>query len=219
MIAGLYLMVPFLRKITADRRITEYYLVLAFVFTLLVPAIRLIPLPGQSIFETILGNANICLVLGYSGIFMAGWYFATQPLRPSARYLIYALGAVSIALTIVLTSYLSVSSGKPNEELYAYLLPNTFFSALAVFIGVRQIVGKRPDVFTRAWLKNLSKWSFGVYLVHIFVIIALFDLVGLTPKVLNPIVSVPIVVVCVFACSTAISAILNRVPKLSRYIV
>jgi len=216
MIIGLYLMVPFLRKICEDMRLTQYFLLLALIFALAVPAVELLPLPGKTTFDYILSNANIYLVLGYSGIFVAGYYFSVEQLSRRFTRTIYLVGFFSVVFTMAMTSYLNVHSGTPNQDLYSYLLPNTCITALAVFLFAKSHLNNLRLTVVR-WVSRISRWTFGMYLVHYFFIILLISL-GFTTRSFNPIVSVPAITIIVFVASVIVSAVLNHIPRFKRYV-
>ncbi|MBQ3764228.1 MAG: hypothetical protein II869_04565, partial [Synergistaceae bacterium] len=67
-------------------------------------------------------------------------------------------------------------------------------------------------------VRVLSQYSFGAYLVH-DAVISLIDKLGLNTLTFNPIFSIPVISVMVFVISFVISAVLNHVPVLKKYIV
>lgn len=64
----------------------------------------------------------------------------------------------------------------------------------------------------------ISKYSFGVYLIHILVLQRL-EKAGLNTLSFNPIYSVPIIGAIVFVISFGCSAIFNNLLILKKYIV
>ena len=219
MIVGLYLIVPFLKKITANKKLTEYFLILAFIFALIIPLLMKWTALGSPIFETILGNANIAFVTKFPIYYVAGYYFSINQISCRNKLIIYILGIVSIIFTIFTNSYLSIQAGAGFEALYDYLYPNTALFTLAVFIFFRSFFEERQfsDKATRAVLL-FSKCSFGIYLAHVFVLI-FFNEIGFTTFIFNPIVSIPLVSISIFFASFLISFLLNKIPVIKRYIV
>ncbi len=67
-------------------------------------------------------------------------------------------------------------------------------------------------------IRALSQYSFGAYLVHDAVIMLVGKL-GLNPLTFSPAVSIPVISVIVFVISFAVSAVLNHIPVLKKYIV
>lgn len=67
--------------------------------------------------------------------------------------------------------------------------------------------------------QKLSKWSFGAYFVHALVIQKLADRGISTISILNPILAVPVITLITFVISMSVSALLNQIPVLKKYIV
>ena len=85
--------------------------------------------------------------------------------------------------------------------------------AVAVFVFFRERLN-----FPVRFMRALSQYSFGAYLVHPAVIEFLAEL-GLDSLTFSPVISIPIVALAVFVISFAISAVLNHIPILKKYIV
>ncbi len=66
---------------------------------------------------------------------------------------------------------------------------------------------------------KLSKYSFGAYLFHLFVINWLELRFGLNTLSFNPVLSVTLITLIVFIISFAVSAVLNKIPFVKKYIV
>ena len=220
MIAGLYIIVPFLRKITAYKKLTEYFLLLALIFTMIIPALLLIKIPKYEVFTGNLENMNFFFVLGFTVYFVAGYYFSVYPVKKTARLVIYILGIVSVILTIILTGYLSGNNGVPTEALHGFLLPNIAVFTLAVFLFLKSVFENKE--FKESAVRTIlliSKCSFGIYLVHAFFMILFFTYIDFYQELYNPIILIPVISVAIYACSFVVSFLLNKIPVLNRYIV
>lgn len=219
MIVGLYLITPLLKKITADKKLTEYFLVLAFIFALVLPALLMLPIPGKTIITGMTGKAAVYLFLGYSVYYVAGHYFTAYSITTIQKAIIYLLGILGALFTVFMTSYLSIAEGQPVTLLYSYLLPNVGFVALALLVLFKSTLEK--VCFSETFVKRIgliSKWVFGAYLVHVFVI-TIFTTLGFSAISFNPIFSIPAVAAVVFACSLTISYLIHKIPFLNKYIV
>jgi len=219
MIVGLYLTVPIIKRIVPNKKIIEYFLLVAFIFAIIMPAIILFPIPGKTIITQVLGKANIQFFLGYMVFFLAGYYFSVFTIKKNIRIVVYILGLISIIFTITMTSYLSLAEGSGTEILYPYLLPNTAIATLAVFLFFKTLFEKihiSETVNNKILL--VSKCSFGIFLVHDFFRI-IFNEVGFSSASFNPIFSIPIVAIVIFACSFLVSYILNRIPVINKHFV
>jgi len=223
MIVGLYIIVPLLRKITPGKKLTEYFLIVALVFAIIIPAIMKADFPLHGVFAGNLENMNLYFILGFPVYFVAGYYFSKYPVKKTIRMIIYILGVLSVIFTIVMTSYISRSAYSdymPNDLLHDYLLPNTAITTLALFLFFKsRFEGK---VFTESAIKRislLSKCSFGIFLVHVFFMVQFFMLLDFYRIIYNPAILIPVISVAIYACSFVVSFLLNKIPVLNRYIV
>jgi len=217
-IAALYLITPLLRRISNSRRATEYFLILSFVFCDLVNLLVLVPTLGGHI-SGMMGKAGIHFVLGYTGYFFLGHYLHQYDLSRTAKHLLYFLAGASLLFTIGVTSFWSLKSGIAHEELYNYLLPNTFFVSSAVFVLFKSHVSPAGlNKVVIAVVQKLSTLSFGMYLVH-DLFNSWFHDVGISTVSFHPFLSVPLISCAVFLLSAATAMIIHKIPILNRYIM
>ena len=148
---------------------------------------------------------------------MLGHFLHNNELGRRTRIVIYILAAVSLIFTITATSVWSVSTQVARAELYEYLLPNTFFVSTAVFLIFKNIKFTMSETCQNI-ICRLSALSFGMYLVHDFVNIAMVDM-GIIAVRFNPLITVPVISMGVFACSFVIIFIVNKIPVINKWIM
>lgn len=217
-LTGLYLIVPFLRKITADIHLTKYFLVLSFIFCNLVSLLHLFA-PVSAVVRELLDYANIHFVLGYSGYFILGYYLANHSFSKPIKIAVYSFGVLSAAITIAGTSIWSLQENAAVGKLYGYLLPNTYFASVSVFLFFKETIAGIK--WSRRQLKAinlLASLSFGMYLVHNFVNFFLHK-AGLTTLSYPAVLSVPVNTLIVFAISFVCIYLLSKIPVLNKYIM
>lgn len=218
-LVGLYLIVPFLRKICESKALMQYYLLMSFVFAWSMNLLKLVPVLERGII-VLQEQMNLFFFLGYSGYFVLGFYLSRYLVAKTARNLVYALGALSVCATIFGTSLRSLSAGVATEGLYSFLLPTTCLASAAVFLFFKENVSRiRFSRRAQSVVMLLSKGSFGMYLVHEFVNVLFKDILHFTTLTFHPILSVPVITVLVFAISFCISLVIHKIPVLTRYIV
>lgn len=225
MMIGMYVCVPVLRKMVESENITKYFFVVALVLAFLFPQIgELISDFGNqrcieiySVIRQCVGRLEISMFLGYTGYFVGGYYFYKAELSKRSRIVIYALGILGCLITIGLESYLAMSKQKADGTYYGYFTINVLLESMAVFVWFKYNVNENPK-----WIKfvrNLSKCTFGVYLVHVLVLELLDKYVGINTLSLHPLLSVPLISIFVFSVSMVISYFCNKLPWINKYIV
>ncbi|MBD5554125.1 MAG: acyltransferase family protein [Roseburia sp.] len=218
MIVGIYLVVPFLRKIAEDKKMTEYFILLSFVTCYLGNLLRLVPVAGE-VLDTVLSKSSLLLVAGYTGYFMAGYYFYTYDISKKFRHAVYALGALSLLATIAGTSAWSLAAGEARQALYDYLLPTTCFVAWAIFLFFKsRVSGVNFSERGSRQIAKLASLSFGMYLVHEFFNIIL-KMLNITTLSFPAVISVPVLACVVFALSFVTAWVMSKIPFARKYLM
>ncbi len=218
MIVGLYIIVPLLRKITESPEATRYFLIVAAVFTILIPTLLLIP--ALSDFKDAFGKMKFHFTLGYPCYFVAGYYLSKTELSKKARRLLYALGLLAFLSTIVLSIVISKDRQKPYAALFENFTLNVALETIAVFVFAKYNLNRMPkSKRVQGLIFAFSKYSFGIYLVHILVLDILNKQCGINTLSFNAALSVPALILGLFVISALISFLLNRIPVVNKYIV
>lgn len=206
---GIYLVVPILRLYVsaASRRDLTYFAVLWFLAT-----------PLLELAQRVIGYQTalvIPVVTGYIGYFVMGYLLADVKLGSHAR-LLSALGCmVAIAVTYVGTNLLSAQNGPIDAYFYSYFSPPTVLASICGFLLLKDL-GSNLDRFARI-IRTVSAASFGIYLIHIFVVELLrkgdlgFHLYSwIAPSVYM----IPLTGLAVFAISFLIVFAMRKIPVL-----
>lgn len=157
MILGIYLFIPIVRKWVQNSTKQElHYFLLLWSVTLFINTDIAAYIPSIEImyFSKYLGY----LVLGY----YLDKYVETKRIRNNLYFILFICG---VTLTLLSTSYLSVTQNKLNITYYNYLSPNVCLMAIGVFL-----LGKSLLQQTNTMLINLDRHSYGIYLVHVLVL-------------------------------------------------
>lgn len=224
MIVGLYMITPFLKKIVSDKRLTKYFLALAVIFAIIVPeAINILKVFSShygDLVAAVVHSAHLKFVLGYTVYYILGFLLSNITLSKKLKVCIYIFGIIGFISTALLTETVSKRLNTKIDFFYDNFTVNVFFEAVFVFVFVKGIMEKhRFSEKTVMLISALSKYSFGAYLVHVLIITLLGELFNLHSLSFNSAFSIPFVSVIVFIISFAISAILNHVPIVKKYLV
>lgn len=224
MILGIYLIVPMLRKIVENEKIAWAFVILSFIFAVFLPqAIDLLKLGSDSaaaIINRFVSALKLNFVLGYPGYFVLGYLLHKTALKTGVRITLYLLGLLGAAATVFGTWLLSVQEGKVNLLFFDYITVNVFFTAVAVFVAVKQLFD-RPIKSEKGsnWLAFFSRCTFGVYLVHPLLIQFAVNLFRFDVANWFPILSIPVFAIVIFVISSLISFVMNKIPFVRKWLV
>lgn len=217
MITGLYLIIPFVKKIAESASLAKYFLLLAFISAFIIPElVQIISLFSEKyglFAENVFNKFSLNFVTGFTSYFLLGYLLSKVYISHNAERLIYTAGIIGFILTILMSLCASRFKGEPFMGFYDYYNVNVLCEGIAVFVFFKAKFNRSVKI-----IRLLSQYSFGAYLVHVAVIMLLLRL-GLNSLTFNPIISIPVISVIVFVISFSISAVLNNIPVLKRYIV
>ena len=121
-----------------------------------------------------------------------GYYLSKNDLSPQNKKWLYIGAIASIAFQILGTYGVSYLHGSARQLLYANSRPNVAIQAIAIFIFIKDFSTKIcPSNRIKSIIYTLSKYSFGIYLVHdLFNII--LSKIGFTNICTNLLFAIPI---------------------------
>lgn len=211
-IISMYMLIPILDCIVANKNTLRYFLLIWFVYSFVISK-YMTKINGFGFFD-------FRMVSGYSGYLLLGYYvdnyLKDDKLINKFLSCKACVGVFIIAslVTMVLTCFLcnikgSMVSIASPFSLYAIV------SAVCVFQFFRGIKETRV---LNAVLKPIAKYSFGIYLVHSYVIIKLLHK-GIHSLMMAPYVAIPIVSLIAFIISFAMVVVISKIPVIGKYIV
>ena len=221
MIIGLYLLTPLVKVFVSNcqKNYLIYFMLIVFLVGMGVPfynfinTLKDIPLLPHKI------HINAPELSGFIGYYIAGYFFSKYKLSKKIEYSIYALGIVSTAFTILGNSFISIKTGQ-NEKLLHPLAPNIMLETIALFLFVKnKFENIHFSVLFRNTIVNMSKCTFGIYLVHDFMIKFVNIYFGLHWNTFNPLISVPVICILVFLLSYLAAFTISKIPLLNKYVM
>lgn len=217
-IVGLYLITPFLRKITEDKQLTEYFIVLVLIFSFLPNVITHVPVVNEPAGK-IYAKVGMYFVVGYVGYYVLGMYLHKYDISRRLKGALYALAIVSLIITICGNSYVSVKAGSPLETFYDYMLPNVLFVSVGLFLFVKDVV-KTDNISEQRKnrIMNIAKLSYGIYLIH-DLFIMFFRYFGFTTTIITPIIMIPAMALIIMAAGYVINKAISLIPVINKYII
>lgn len=213
---GVYLFIPiispWLRKATAAE---ERFFLLLFAVSTCIPFLNRFcgEVWGQCFWNEyhMLWNFS-----GYLGYLVLAHYIRTRlNWSRSAKLTVGTMALIVGAVATILSFYLQATPGTllvtPVIEIgWAFCTINVLCLTSGCFLLMSCISKKAP-----AFLTDLSKISFGIYLMHIFWL-------GLWVSILKPVLptvaAIPAIAVCTFVCSAIATKLLSYLPG-SKYLI
>ena len=228
MIVGLYLLIPLLRPIAQSETLMRYFLLLALIFTFLLPQLVLyfsFISPQLSVVIKTVSMYTYCYFpLGFTVYFVGGYYLSRKDFSRREEAVLYAVGILALLFSIIAPVVHAKAQGAPSAVFYNYDSLNVLLTSVPIFVFAKQHLNlssfREGDRQAKAlaFVRQLSRYSFGVYLVHPMVI-ELLQHFGIDTFSCNAFFSVPLLAVFVFAVSALISALLNAIPFVKDHFV
>lgn len=226
MIIGLYLVTPLLRKITKEKKDIEYFLIISFIFSILMPSLFNFLRFNNNVFIGELITSfkdnynNINLSFGYVFYFVLGYYLHKYKLNSRIKYSSFFLGILGALVTILLTDLYSRKLGVAKATFYGNFNVGVTLMSVAIFLFVKNIFSKKTNKrYFVKMVKLLSSCSLGMYLIHVYVLDKLNVWGNINTLSFNPIFSIFVV----FGLTSFISFIfilcLKQIPVIKKYLV
>jgi surface polysaccharide O-acyltransferase-like enzyme len=200
---GLYLFIPILQIFIqhTTRSLLIYFLALWFV------AASLFPFLDQV--TDVYPGINLTMMAGYTGYLVLGYLLAQWDGEMSTqRWIIFGCLIFGLLMTSLGTYFISVTGGA-NQYFYDYLSPNVILMSGAGFLLLKNLGARLP---ANQIILQLSKASFGIYLVHVAVLTIFDGRLHFTALSGNPIYMMPLVWVAALAASFVIVYVLQKIP-------
>ena len=200
MCIGLYISMPVLRCVAADDRLLAYSC-WAWLF------IRVYLYVGKYVEVPIVITDHV--FTGYMGYCLWGYYLSRMTLSRKQIHLIYFVGVAAMIMTFVVPLW-------NTKVRFDYVDIGPAFAAFAVFL----FFVKHPLDLSEKWgdlLAHFSKVTFGIYMVHSFVVIETFT--RIYRFVPNPFVLIPLSFVVTFVSSYVMVLVIKQIPVLKKWVV
>ncbi len=218
MIIGLYLLLPVLKAYTdhSSRKQLEYFLILFVVLQVGYNTILIIN-PAEVV-KVLLDLFQVQLICSYAGYFLLGYYLYRYPLPVKWEKMLYAAGILSAFLAALVSWLVSLRNGGPSAAAFDSYSVFTFLVSVAVMVFFLQRVSGWIWVRKKGeLLRELSDNTFGVYLMHLFVL-EFLESKGIDSMSMNNIVGVPLMAAVCFILCNLVVAVLRRIPVAGKYL-
>lgn len=187
MVVGLYLMTPIFRLFVKKENV-KYIIgivIAAIIYTFLMKTLNvfLINVENYSTgFTDFVSKFRMEGLGGYVAYFLLGWLFDNFEIKKPFRIVIYAVGLISLIFQIVVIQLVYNDIPTIRNFVSADLAFPVILYGGAVFLFICNVCEEKHH--DSKIVSLLSKVSFGVYMLHVF-ILEILTRVWLTPDTLN----------------------------------
>lgn len=210
-----YLAVPFLRLVPEDKKKEAfgYLITLGFLVNNFIPfLIRIFNYFTPYTLE-INSAFNLLEGMGYLIFPLIGYYIDHYEISKKLRNWIYFLGISSLILDISLTYLLSNKIGAVEATFKSYLYPTAILYSTAIFIFFKYQDFTKFEMLFKKIIDIFGKQTFGIYLIHWFLIVILekgldLNTASLKYRILGTMI--------VFLMSWLMTYIIQKIPVLKR---
>lgn len=218
MLAGLYLLTPIIRKITTEKKILSYTILLAGIYHIIVYFAGEIPVVGKLINE-IMGMLRVELLSGFLVYYLLGYYIYRYNICKRAEIILYIIGGIVLVGSRIADCFLAVQQGSVIEFFTNYMSPLTMVYSAAIYtLFIKRISKIRFSQKATQFFAWTTKYGFGAYLVHALILefIMIFSIFKVT--YMAPILWIPVIILVATVISYGIAFIVRKIPKIGKYI-
>lgn len=214
MITGLYLLIPILNQIVKSKAHCEYFILMCMVSTFLLPFFHKL---GENfpILSNVIAYIKFPQFNIYICYFVLGYYLDRYvDFTFIQRKIIYATTIAAIAVMIgygyfyALTQHVHMAITQPENI-------TVYFFSIGVFVFFKHFF-KKGRMYPVVAL--LAKYSFGIYVLHSYLIIRL-SWKGIHATMCNPWIAVPLVTIIVVSICLVASIIIKKAPYVGKWII
>lgn len=195
------------------KEVCQYFLIVYILLGTLLPAMLLYDFPYKRFVRSYYERTTLVMVTGYIGYYVAGHYinsFTSTKLTKRKRRVYIVIAVLGYILTIVACSIDAIQKNEPSVILNTPFATPHFLTTLCTYSLVRSGYSSMR-IRSGSWIRELSKLSFGIYLIHPFVI-DIVKSIGLCILKPHPIVMIPVFTGIVYAVSGLIVLMLKKIP-------
>lgn len=206
---GLYVLQPILRGIVVyrDGKFLKYLLYVFLIFGVFRTTILVFT---QNLLLINLTNLIPMELMGYSCYMMIGYYFANinvNEYNPKIMLLIFFASSFLCALAGQIQS---LHTGIACETLHSCFSITSFFEAISLFLLFKN-VDWNVSIKSKRAIYTLSELTFGVYLIHPFIINHINVILNINLLV-NTILAIPLYTIIIVIVSFLVTFIMNKIP-------
>ena len=226
---GLYIVTPFIREITKSKKYTVYWMGIACVTNVLLEFVKAVN--GERIIS-FSDSFMIHMLSGWTFYFVLGYFLDSMKANRTNSIIKYGIYLATTGLLIYAVQIRMANGGAGTALTFSYFYSNNWsivrvMYSCSLFLLCKDIsikLQKRKTEWGTAAQSRvtktagkLSKLTFGVYLLHIFVIEEIRHLLGGHFDGINPVWGIPTISILVLIICMMVTWFVHKIPKLGTY--
>lgn len=202
MTIGMYMIVPFLKKIVekSNRKELLYFIVIAFMYLTLR---YMVQFDAFDYFESMATDLRISFVSGFVIYFVAGKYLLDTKRTYKNHFCFMVMGIIGVVGNLCLTLFQVTCN--PGGDVFGYFSPFTILVSISSYWFLMVCTGKFSER-NKGWIVRVSGLTFPIFMLHDFGIIFSLNIFGI--KEIDAVYTLPISVFVFVICAAASKVLL-----------
>lgn len=215
---ALYIMVPLFRIIV--KNLSQKQLIFVIMcWMILSLGIAQFNLITKTLSIPVSINWYFPMISGYAGYFLLGYYLMNYDVSKMIKNILLILGTLALALGIVLNVVFTKKAGYKIDAFLSQDGISSCLVAISVFLIFKSLFNRQFSVKVSKIIKSISQHTFGIYLIHVFVISVIFHIFNLKIDLINSVISIPIFSLLVFILSYILIFLFSNIPILKKVVM
>lgn len=218
-LVGLYLLTPLLRLFVKKENapLLRWYILFSAGVTFCVPIFNVLInqfAGGENLLTGWVDKFGLSVLGEYVTYYLLGWYLAQNTPGKKARKAIYAAGGAGFLLVVLCNQFVA---NQNNQLFYAFQNNNSIgllTMAAALFLFVHTALADKSWPRLEPVLGRLANLTFGVYLIHVFVLNVLVEFTAGIPTLLW----IPLNILLTTVLSFAGAFVMSLIPGVKKLI-
>ena len=218
---GIYLALPVVKSIAAQKKTFSYLVGLAIITTFVIPSIfghlaLLNPLRAEVLADYYDGYGLPSLY--FITYFIIGHWLYSHEISCRMKNFLYLWAVLSIVGGIIGTRWLSYRLGCSHNFFYDDLHPFIVLQGIAVFVFFKDRFRSLSPKWSPIVIK-LSNYSFGIYLVHPLLMYVCTNYLGLSSSTFPAVWFAPVYTVLIYILSCLLVKLVSMIPFMRKFVM
>ena len=217
---GLYILIPFTKELIRNYKLFDILIAFNIIFLFIIPnyiyIFRYYSQTLFALFNDVFSMVSLNTLTVNNFYFIFGYYLNIKKgMKKELIIILYIAGLIGLFFTTILSYNFSVT----KKEKIMFFNPKNF-NILFYSTGIFLLFKNHFNFTSKTKItQKLAKFTFGIYLIHPFIIERIIKKYNIFNFHLNTVLIIPIINLFIFLLSLIICIILNYIPFIGKYLV